>query len=51
MGFPHEQEWDEELEFVLKRCVLKCQLCIEPSAISGGLPPSGLASVSSVVGS
>lgn len=44
MDFPHEQEWDEELEFVLKCCVLKCQLCIE-LFLGGFLPVVLLLSV------
>lgn len=34
---PQEQEWAEDLEFVLKCCVLKCQPCIKPSTIFGGV--------------
>lgn len=37
---PQEQEWDEDLEFVLKWCIWKCQPCIKPSILFGGLPPS-----------
>lgn len=49
MDFPQEQKWDEELEFVSQCCVLNWQLCTE--LFFWGLPPSGVACVSSVVGS